>query len=102
MTQIKDKDPVGQVHEKFLMFISSFVLCCISRGIPSIAMFVSHDAVSFMLAKGRAKFKQTITIKEIESDLASFEIIAFEKAKAADARFEKYLEDEKASKRKPH
>lgn len=91
--QIKDTDPVGQPHEKFLLFISAFVLCCLSRGIPSIAMFVTHNAVSFMLARGEVKFKQTMTIKDIEGDLAAYEVIAFEKAKAADDRFRKYQED---------
>ena len=40
------------------------------------------------------------TIPEIEKDLANFEVIAFEFAKAADDRFAKYLEEENSSGKK--
>ena len=88
--QIANRDPVGIPHDKALMFIGSAVMSLIARGIHSVAVHVTHDSVGFLIAQGDLKFKQSKRIADIESDVAEFQVQAFEFAKAADDRFVAY------------
>jgi hypothetical protein len=92
--QIKNNDPIGIPHDKALMFIGSAVISLLARGIHSVAVHVTHDSVGFMIAQGEFKLKQSKKLKDIESDVAAFEIQAFEFAKQADDRFVQYQEQQ--------
>lgn len=94
--QIANTDPVGIPHDKALMFIGSAVMALVARGIHSVAIHVTHDSVGFLIAQGDLKFKQSKMIADIESDVAEFQVQAFEFAKAADNRFVAYQAEQSA------